>query len=213
MRKSLTSRSLRVAVTAVAATLALAACGSGDDSTVGSAGGSQPSSAGTVAASPVPGIDAERNDADIAFIVDMKPHHSSAIEMAKLAADRAANAQVKDLAQRIVAAQDPEIETMQKMAAAWGVDLETAQGASTPGMDMSGGMDMGGDIAALEPLSGPAFDREFLTRMTAHHESAVVMSEREVADGQNAQAKELAQQIITAQKAEIAEMRTLMAAL
>lgn len=198
------SRPVRTAVATVATGLALTACGGGNDPTIGAGGGAESGSSGK--ATPVPGIDAERNDADIAFITDMKPHHASAIDMAELAATRADSAQVKDLAARIVAAQDPEILTMEKMAKAWGVDL----GAG--GMQMGAGM-AGDDVAALKPLSGAAFDKEFLTRMTAHHQSAVAMSEKELAEGENPQAKKLAQEIITAQNMEIAEMKTLLAAL
>ncbi|MFP5371805.1 MAG: DUF305 domain-containing protein [Actinomycetes bacterium] len=42
----------------------------------------------------------------------MIPHHGSALDMAQMARDRAADQRVKDLAARIEAAQDPEIETM-----------------------------------------------------------------------------------------------------
>ena len=213
------SRPTRVAA-AVAAALALAACGGGDEPTVAGggaaeSGGGTSETSGSVEASPVPGIDAEHNDQDIAFITDMKPHHEGAIEMAELAATRAESAEVKDLASRIVAAQDPEIQTIEQMATAWGVDLDAdASSTSMPGMDHGGGgMDMSADMDALEPLSGAEFDREFLTRMTAHHQSAIDMSEVQLEQGQNPQAKELAQEIITAQTEEIAEMADLLAGL
>ena len=206
------SRRARTAVAAVAAVVALAACGGGDEATVTSGGGAaEPSS--TIAASPVPGIDAEHNDQDIAFITDMKIHHEGALEMAELAATRAESPEVKDLAERIVAAQDPEIQTMQSMASAWGVDLD-AEG-SGGGMDMGGEgeMDMGEDMAALGELSGAEFDEAFLNSMTVHHSSAVEMAEVELAEGLNPQAKEMAQDIVTSQNAEIAEMNTLLAEL
>lgn len=203
-------RPMRAVVATAAAALVLTACGGGDDPTV--ATGSTTGSNSSSQSAPASGVDAEHNDADIAFITDMKPHHEGALEMAELAATRAENPQVKDLAARIVAAQDPEIQTMEEMAAAWDVDLDS--GASPhSGMAMGGGMDMGGDMDALEPLSGAAFDREFLSRMTVHHESAVAMSEKQLAEGENPQAKELAEQIIAAQNAEIAEMKTLLAEL
>lgn len=209
MRSTLsTTRPARLAA-AVTAAVALTACGGGDDPTISTGGGEGATSG--VGATPVPGIDAAFNDADVAFIQDMKPHHDGAIAMAELAATRSASAEVKALADKIVAAQDPEIQTMQKMALAWGVDLE-AGGGSMPGMDM-GGMDSGEDVAALEPLKGPEFDKEFLTRMVAHHTSAVDMANVELAGGENPQAKEMAQDIVTSQTAEIAEMKTLLAAL
>lgn len=202
-------RPTRTTVAALSVAAALSACGGGDDPTIAAGGAGQDGPAAPpVAASPVAGIDAANNEADVAFIRDMKPHHEGAIAMAELAATRAASPEVKTLATKIVAAQDPEIQTMLKMAAAWGVDLG-AGGASggMPGMEMGGG----GDVAALEPLSGAAFDREFLTRMLAHHQSAIEMAQVELAQGENAQAKQMATDIVATQTAEIAEMKTLLA--
>lgn len=197
------SRTARILLAAGLA-LVLAACGGGDDPTVSSG----------ASGAEVDGISTEFNDTDVAFVTDMVPHHEGALEMAELADSRAESAEVKDLAGRIVAAQDPEIERLQAMAEAWEVELgdggmEGMEGME--GMDHGGGMDMSGDVDALTPLSGAAFDREFLTRMIAHHESAIEMSETELAEGQNPQAKELAQEIIDAQRAEIEEMRGLLA--
>jgi len=190
------------ATLAVGAALALtlAACGGSSDTPAAT---SAPSTAGGTAS--VPGIAVAHNDADVAFIRDMAPHHSGAIAMADLAAGQAGSAEVKDLASRIADAQGPEIEKMKAMAAAWKVPLNTGAGA------MSGMSGMGGsDVAALTPLNGSAFDREFLTRMTAHHTSAVEMSKTELAQGSNPQAKELATAIISAQEKEIAEMDQLL---
>lgn len=203
-----TSRTTRLAgIAAVAASLlVLSACGGASTIT---AGAGTPSSG----ASAVAGIDAEYNDADIAFITDMKPHHEGAIMMAGLAETRAESAEVKELASRIVDAQDPEIEMMNKMAMAWGVDLESGgdHDMSAIGESPMAGTDEG--AAALEMLSGAEFDREFLTMMTVHHEAAVEMAKTELSDGMNPQAKQMASDIIASQTAEIAEMQRLLAAL
>lgn len=202
MRKTLTSG--RLAAAAVAAALTLSACGGGDDPTVTAGAGT-----GGVKASPVAGIDAEHNDADIAFIKDMKPHHDGAIEMAELAATRAESAEVKSLATAIKAAQGPEIDMMIKMATAWGVDLDASGGEHSGGHSTG----MGDDTAALEPLAGKEFDREFLTRMIAHHEGALEMAQAELAEGSNPQAKKMAAEIVESQTAEIADMKSLLAVL
>ncbi|MGH3545312.1 MAG: DUF305 domain-containing protein [Mycobacteriales bacterium] len=52
----------------------------------------------------------DHNAADVTFVSEMIPHYEQAIEMSKLAQDRAANPEVKALADRIEAAQRPEIE-------------------------------------------------------------------------------------------------------
>ena len=87
--------------------------------------------------------------------------------------------------------------------------------------DMGGmaGMDHGGSpggmmsdtqMQQLGQVRGAEFDRMFLTMMIEHHNGAVQMAETELASGRNAEAKKLAQAIIDAQRAEIAEMNTLL---
>lgn len=181
----------------------LAGCGSSDPSTV-----QPPAAAGS---GTTGGIVSQHNDADVTFINDMTPHHKGAIAMASLAADRAANAQVKSLASAILQAQEPELKRMQDMANAWGVPAPGAgEMSAMPGMNMGGMGGMDTDAQALTPLKGAAFDKEFLTRMIAHHQGAVQMSQQELANGRNPQAKQLAQQIIDAQNAEIATMQKLL---
>lgn len=188
-----------LAALGVGLTLVLTGCGAGDSD----------DSSNTSAGSSVDGISAEHNDADIAFIKDMHPHHEGAIAMAELAPGKAASAEVKDLATRIAAAQGPEMTLMESMAKAWGTEVPAEGGGHGGGH--SGGM--ADDAAALGKLSGPAFDKEFLMRMLAHHEGALTMSKTELADGKNEQAKKLATDIIAAQEAEIAEMKALQAKL
>ncbi len=192
----LTSRPA-VAALALAAALTLGGCGGGDDPTVASG----PSSSDEA-------VDETHNDADVAFVNGMTPHHEGAMTMSELAPTRAASDEVKALAERIAAAQGPEIERMAAMAQAWGTDVD-AGGAHGGGHST----EMPDDTAALEQLSGAEFDREFLTRMVEHHKGALVMAKAELAEGKNPQAREMAQQIVDAQQAEIAEMERMLSRL
>lgn len=153
--------------------------------------------------------EARHNDQDIAFAQCMIPHHQQAVDMADLAAGKASNAQVKDLAGRIKAAQDPEIQQLTGMLEKWGAPTEP----SMPGMDhgdTSGeGMMSGEDMRQLEGATGAEFDRMWVQMMIEHHEGAVAMSKTELAQGGDAAAKDLARKIIDAQEAEIEEMRGL----
>lgn len=194
------TRPTRGAVLALSAGLALtlSACGSNGDST----GSARP---GADSASKSGGVSPVKNQTDIAFIQGMSPHHQGAIAMTDLAADRAENPKVKALAERISAAQDPEIALMKQMAQTWNVEL-------SDGMSMSAG---GGpmtmmDMSALESKSGPAFDKAFLEEMIPHHENALPSSRTEIEQGANPEAKALAQNIIDSQTAEIAEMKQLL---
>lgn len=149
------------------------------------------------------------NTADVTFAQQMIPHHQQAIEMARLAKTRAGSQAVKSLAAQIDAAQDPEITTMTGWLKAWGEDVPTA------GMDHSGhdmpGMMTGGQMADLTAVSGADFDQMFLAMMIAHHRGAIEMATTEQADGKYRDAIALADQIESAQKAEIATMQGLLA--
>ncbi|GAA3228159.1 hypothetical protein GCM10017691_19120 [Pseudonocardia petroleophila] len=189
--------------------LILTGCAAGTDTSAGTAapGGSSASAA-----------QGEQNDADLAFVQGMIPHHRQAVEMADLVAGRSQNAQVIDLAARIGGGQQPEIDTMVGWLEEWGAEVPAEDG----GMGGMGGMDHGGDMGAmggmmtpeqmqqLQGASGPAFDRMFLEMMTEHHRGAVEMAQTELQDGADPDALALAQKIIDTQQAEITEMDTLL---
>ncbi|UZN04257.1 DUF305 domain-containing protein [Cellulomonas sp. S1-8] len=193
-----TRRRLAAAAAALALGAALTAC-------AGQSGASAPS-ASVGAGSEV----AAHNDADTAFAQMMIVHHEGAIEMAGLAVERADDPAVLALAERIEAAQSPEIELMAGWLEAWGEDATPVghEGMDHGGMQMEG-MDHGEAMGVLDDLEGDPFDQRFLELMIAHHEGAVVMSESQLEDGENPDALDLAQQIIDAQTTEIAEMQAL----
>jgi uncharacterized protein (DUF305 family) len=149
----------------------------------------------------------EHNEQDIAFAQMMIPHHQQAVDMAKLAADKATDQKVKDLASRVEGAQDPEIQQMTSMLESWGASAES----SMPGMDHSGmsgdGMMTEEEMGQLGQATGADFDRMWVQMMIKHHQGAVAMAKTEVEKGGDADAKALAQQIITAQEAEITQMQ------
>lgn len=195
------------AVTAFAAALALTACGSTMTPQTSAPPATSPSAA--------PAASAQHNDADIAFVQGMIPHHAQAVAMAQMATAHASDQRVKELAGRIEQAQGPEIAQMRGFLAAWGVP-ESSGGM--PGMDhgqmgqngMSGGMMSDQQMQQMGQAQGAAFDRMFLQQMTQHHEGAVQMARTELSSGTNPEAKALAQRIIDAQQAEISEMKQLL---
>ena len=209
--------STSIAVAAVAALVA--GCGSGDQNMPGMDHGNMP---GMSHGNQPPAAGGQHNDVDVTFAQGMVPHHAQAIDMAKLAEQRAQSVQVKDLARQIEAAQGPEIATLNGWLQSWGVP---APQTSMPGMDHGGmdhgGMDHGGmdmgqgmmsqdDMQKLQQAQGPAFDRMFLEMMIKHHEGAVIMAQAEIAQGQFPDAKQMAQQIITTQQAEIGTMQNML---
>jgi uncharacterized protein (DUF305 family) len=202
-----TARLTGLAGALVAGTLLLAGCAEDSSGTAHDGpmmGNSDTSDSGS------DGAEGSFNDTDVAFARDMIPHHQQAIQMARLAKGQAEDARVLDLADRIEAAQQPEIE----MLSGWLEDWDAETGHMDDGM---GGMDGGmsgmmseQDMHSLMNATGAEFDRLFLEQMIAHHEGAVEMAETEIADGQNADAIALAESIRDSQTAEIAEMEQLL---
>jgi uncharacterized protein (DUF305 family) len=156
------------------------------------------------ATSNAPATGQQHNQADVVFLQNMIPHHQQAIMMSQMALTHATTPKVKDLAARIQAAQNPEIQQMRGLLAAWGVP------ANPTGRGPMGGM-MGG-AGGMGPgmMTGTTFDRTFLQNMIVHHQGAIDMSQTELAQGSNPDTRQLAQKIINAQQAEIKEMQTLL---
>ena len=151
------------------------------------------------------------NDADVMFAQMMIPHHQGAVQMSDLAPSRAQDQRVKDFAQRVKFAQDPEITMMTGWLRDWGKPAAGAASGGMGGMDHSGSADTGGmDLSMLQSASGRDFDRMWLQMMIEHHSSAVDMAETEIAGGENEHAVALAKQIADSQSGEIREMQSLL---
>jgi uncharacterized protein (DUF305 family) len=154
---------------------------------------------------------ADFNDADIAFAQGMIPHHEGALMMSEVAVERATDPRVIELAQRIEAGQDPEIELMTGWLAQWGQPLESGdEHGMDHGSDGMGGMDTGGMDLDNMPSAGPEFDRMWLESMIEHHDGAVEMARTELDEGRNPEAIDLAHTIIDTQTREIEEMQQLL---
>jgi uncharacterized protein (DUF305 family) len=165
------------------------------------------------------------NQADAAFVTGMIEHHLQALEIAALAPDRAGSDAVRSFAERVTAAQGPEVHAL----ASWlqARDLAVPEGAQDAGGtgprapdgaghdhgDGAAGMLSDEQLAALEAASGPEFDRLFLEGMIQHHEGALAMVDVVLVEGQDLFANEIAAETAAGQGGEIDRMRDLLATL
>ena len=145
--------------------------------------------------------------ADAMFAQMMIPHHEQAVEMATLAETRAVDPKVKELAAKIKAAQQPEIDQMRAWLEEW--DMPVMDGMEA--MGAHGGHGMSGMISdeqmdQLEAATGAEFDRLFVEYMIEHHEGAIEMAE-DVEDSQDPRVAALARAIIQTQQVEIDQLR------
>ncbi|OQQ24908.1 DUF305 domain-containing protein [Prescottella equi] len=82
---------------------------------------------------------------------------------------------------------------------------------SMPGMEGGGhGMMSAEQMQALENAKDAEFDKMWLEMMIAHHQGAVASSEQILQTGESEQVRQLAQQIVSSQQAEIAQMEALL---
>lgn len=205
------------AVALAAAVLALAGCESGSDSAAPQVKGSSGTS---VVAPGKPGEPARRispeeaarllpddspNSADFRYAQMMIAHHRQALTMTALVPQRAGSPQVKKVAERIAAAQQPEIGAME----GW---LKNNGGPRPQGghdHHSMPGMATEAQLAELRGAKGKAFDDLFLKLMITHHEGAVTMAAEVLTDGNNVLVEEMANDVIAQQSSEINRMRSL----
>jgi uncharacterized protein (DUF305 family) len=133
---------------------------------------------------------------DAQFIDSMIAHHEGAIAMAKQALSEAERPEIKALAEAIVTAQTSEIAQLKQWRQAWYPNLAETSGT---GMDM-GTMEIAADAST-------PFDQRFIAAMIPHHEGAIAMAKDAQQKAEHQEIKTLAQAVITAQEAEIAQMK------
>jgi uncharacterized protein (DUF305 family) len=172
-------------------------------------------------------IEGRAGRAEVRFLQGMINHHQMALDMAADCLAKASTDEVRAICEAVIAAQTPEIEQMQGWLAAWyQIDYQPMPMAMMSGgmdMDMHQGMDMGGMatdpagmmgmMAGFNRLEGLDYDIAWLEAMIDHHDDALHMSERILQRAEHADLRTLAENIITAQTAEIALMEALLVTL
>jgi len=166
------------------ATLALAACGGGDD---GASSSARPAFSQT----------------DVRFVQKMLPHHMQALRTSAVEIERGKDPRVKAIARKISAAQKREIAQMKGFLKTFG-----AKPMAPPAdQQMVWDKNLADERAAT---SGKKLDTIFLTNMVPHHAAAIPMSQMELEMGRFGPARKLAEQIKTTQRMEIKEMNALL---
>lgn len=146
---------------------------------------------------------------DVWFVRMMIPHHTQAIEMASLAAGRAHNPQIAAIAERIKAAQLPEILQMRAWLKQHGLDESVGEKGhdhtTMPGMQPPSAM------KALAGAEGANFDRMFVEMMSAHHQGAIDMAGLRLrSSGGDIMVERMANAIGFEQEVEIARLRDIL---
>jgi uncharacterized protein (DUF305 family) len=157
----------------------------------------------------ITGQPAGYNADDVAFATNMIPHHQQAVDLSAMVPDRSTNAGLVALADQISAAQQPEINVMNVFLVQWKENPDTNSGHAGHGSTTQGMVDAA-TMTKMESLSGEEFDEMWLASMISHHRGAIEMAKAEIANGDNVDAKMLANNIVTTQEAEIGRMKQML---
>ncbi|WP_226999831.1 DUF305 domain-containing protein [Microbulbifer aggregans] len=115
---------------------------------------------------------------DVRFMQDMIHHHHQALQMAELVGERTNTPEIVDLAGRINASQEDEIQFMQNWLRERGESVPKPEHHQHMQMDHKmAGMATQEQMEELAQSKASDFDRLFLELMIAHHEGAVTMVE------------------------------------
>jgi uncharacterized protein (DUF305 family) len=146
---------------------------------------------------------ADHNADDIAFAHNMIPHHEQAVQMAQMVPTNTTNPQVIALSNQIIATQAPGVEAFRSFLVQW------PDAGSDSAIPMAGMVDTT-TMDKLQSLTGPGFDKLWLTSMIAHNSGAIAMAHDEAAHGRNPDVIYLARRIIATQQPEIDQMKKML---
>jgi uncharacterized protein (DUF305 family) len=135
---------------------------------------------------------------EIDFMTGMIDHHAMAVQMANMCLEKAIHEELRTLCRNIIAAQQQEIAEMQSWLSNW-------YGISYSPRMKPGDMRM---MERLASLSGAEFEIEFMQMMIKHHTAAIREASKCVERAYHPELRQLCENIITTQAAEIEQMRT-----
>lgn len=179
--------------------------------------------AGMGMGTPMPGMDHAAMELDQAYIDMMIPHHASIIAMAQAALPRLEDERLREIAEAVIATQQPEVEElmghrealygdgdpMPMDGAMMGAMVELMPGMSSTMEEMGFQMDAAAQVAAI--CAAENTDLAFIDMTIAHHQTAIESSEPVVAGATTEEIRKFAQRVIEDQQREIDELEEIRA--
>lgn len=189
----------------------LSACGDRSPTAPSSLNSARSESTATVGAIPSTGVSTQSittqsgpaptqsaTNYEIRFMENMIDHHHMAVMMAEMCLAKAIHPELRSLCESIRTAQMAEIEEMQAWLQDWyGITYEPVM---KPGDEQM--------MERLASLSGAEFEIALMEMMIKHHEKAIKEGRHCLDKAYHTELRELCENIISTQSAEIAQMQT-----
>jgi uncharacterized protein (DUF305 family) len=142
---------------------------------------------------------------DREFIHFFIEHHEMAVEMAEVVVDKGSRADVRQLAEEIIAAQTREIEVLRD------ADEELQNQPEPPEMPADPHQDA--DMEHMMTMTGTTLDRMFLLDMIPHHAAALPVAHRARPHLTRDDLRTMAEEIVHQQAVEIGQIKEILDAL
>jgi uncharacterized protein (DUF305 family) len=139
---------------------------------------------------------APRSKAERAFLVNMIAHHTMAVEMARMAQEKATHQELEEMADDVVRTQTAEIRRMRGWLRSW-----YGRGVGEEHMGHDDEMQM------LEQATGPEFEVRFMAMMSVHHAQAVERARAVRNYRIHRKVRRLTRAIVSAQEREIGQLQ------
>lgn len=193
-------RAFRLAGAALLAAAMLTACTDPSPEPEEPQGG-EPTGEAEVEAEPTEEPEPEFNDVDVDFAAATLVYHRESLELHEIIQSKAeVSDEVLTLAGNLYNGQTSEVSALESMLESWeATDAETD--AEPVAED---------EVRELGRAAGDEASALYLEAMISHHESTSSLAEDELSEGENPEAQEVAQDILTAQQHELTEMRSLL---
>lgn len=169
---------------------------------------------------PVPDFVPDQRQARLEqdFLMGMVPHHRGAIMMSRMALEKATKPELKELARKVIAEQEMEIQLMSNYLRDWygmqppAGDMMTPQMMREMDMPMMHGTHpsmeaMMRQMETLRTKTGAEFDVAYMSALAEHHAMAVMMASSVLVGGYHGDLYALAARIVRDQGEEIVQLQ------
>jgi uncharacterized protein (DUF305 family) len=164
------------------------------------------------------------DSAEAGFARDMATHHAQAVDMSFVVRDKSSDRDLRTLASDIIVTQSTQRGIFMGWLQQWGLPQASARprmawmpghvhmARPADGPVLMHGMASDAELRSLNEANPAAAEIQFLQLMIRHHEGGIIMARALMARSDRRELVQMAKSVEEGQRAEIAQMRTILAA-